>query len=144
MGQNIAVSKAAKLLGINRSELNKRLLAADIPTFEGVVDLEKVRCIAPSLDLEGQGVLDDRVRYLRENVSKPKRDSLFSHNRDLEAEVRHLSSELIVEAQMAGHYRQILEDIGRKLGELQTAKDESTRDAAFEICQWLRTRITEH
>lgn len=141
MAQRITVSKAAKLLGISRGDLNKRLLAADIPTFEGDVDLEKVKCIAPTLRIEGKGVLDERVRYLRENAAMPKHDGIQA-KRDLDAEVRRLSSELVVETQMANHYRDILEDVGRKLGELQMSADPDTRKAGFELCQWLRQRIT--
>ena len=142
MSQRIAVSKAARLMGIPRGELNKRLLAADIPTFEGEVDLERVKCIAPTLKVEGAGVFDERVRYLRENAAKPKRGGI-APKRDQEAEIRRLSSELIVESQIAEHYRQILEDVGRKLGEMQMSNDPNTRTAAFDMCQWLRARITE-
>lgn len=143
MSQRIAVSKAARLLGISRGDLNRRLLAADIATFEGDVDLEQVKCIAPTLKLDGGGVLEERVRYLRDTLSKPQRGDTVVAKRDLEAEVRHLSAELIVESQMAAHYRNILEDVGRKLGEMQTAPDAATRAAAFELCEWLRARITD-
>lgn len=143
MGQRIAVSKAARLLGISRGDLNRRLLAADIATFEGDVDLEQVKCIAPTLKLDGGGMLEERVRYLRDTLSKPQRGDTVVAKRDLKAEIRHLSAELIVESQMAGHYRDILEDVGRKLGEMQTAPNPETRAAAFELCQWLRARITD-
>lgn len=142
MDDRITVSKAAKLMGVSRAELNKRLLAADISTFEGHVDLEKVKCIAPLLKIEGSGILEERVRYLRENAVMPKHDAMSSQ-RNLADEVRRLSSELIVETQMANHYRDILEDVGHKLGEMQTSDNPETRDAGFEFCQWLRGRITE-
>jgi hypothetical protein len=144
MGQRITVSKAAKLLGIKRSELNKRLLAANIETFEGDVDLEKVKCIAPTLKVDGAGVLDERVRYLRENVAKPTIRDAVTERQDMESEVRRLSSELIVETQMANHYRDILEDVGRKLGELQMSDNAEAREFGFEFCEWLRKRIAEN
>ena len=70
MDNSISVSKAAKLLGMKRSELNALLSAADIPTFEGAVDFEKVKCVSPSLDLSDPEILD-RVKYIRENLAKP-------------------------------------------------------------------------
>lgn len=142
--KRIAVSKAAKLIGISRGELNKRLLAAGIETFEGEVELERVKCIAPSLD-PGASAVMERVRFIRDNVSKPLGgDSIAMTNQNLGDEVRRLSSELMVEAQMAAHYRQVLEDIGHKLGELQTSNDPHTRDLGFELCQWLRDKITSN
>jgi len=66
-GERIRVSKASRLLGVKRSELNSRLEAAQIETFEGDVDYEKIKCIAPSLGANQPEL--NRVRLICENVS---------------------------------------------------------------------------
>jgi len=139
MNERITVSKAAKLLDITRSELRKRLAAAQIETFEGEVDLEQVRCIAPDLKLADQEIIE-RVKYLRNDTSKAPRDDSVQSIHDLQSEVRKLSAQLSVESQMAQHYRDIVEELGRKLGEMQTADDPAQRDAALALCQWLREK----
>ncbi len=139
MNERITVSKAAKLLSITRSELRKRLAAAHIETFEGEVDLEQVRCIAPNLKLADQEILD-RVKYLRNDTTKAPRDETVGSIHDLQAEVHKLSAALTIETQMAQHYRDIVEDLGRKLGQMQTADDPAERAAALKLCQWLREK----
>lgn len=141
MEERIAVSKAAKLLGINRAELNQRLLAAGVATFEGTVDLEKVKCIVPSFNFENRAV--DRAQYLRENVSKPfPGDTVIPHN-ELAAEVQRLRAELVVENQISMRYQKIIEDIADKLGDLQLSDDPERKETAFELCAWLRQEITQ-
>ncbi|GAB6051279.1 hypothetical protein JCM17960_00990 [Magnetospira thiophila] len=141
MGKHIAVSKAARMLGVNRTDFNKRLLAAGIPTFEGHVDLEKVKCIAPSLGL-ASSLMVERVDSIRDNLSKPLHDSSLAVPHDqLADEVRHLTAQLMIESHMAGRYRQILDEVAAKLGELQISESGERREMAFELCAWLRGHI---
>ncbi len=141
MENSISVSKAAKLLGLKRSELNQRLSAADIPTFEGEVDFEKVKCIAPSLDLSDPEILE-RVKYIRENMAKPVPGMIADHQgRDLSVEVQKLTKDLMIETQTANHYRDIINELAAKLGELQKSKVPAQQELGFELCQWLRDKI---
>ncbi len=142
MGERIGVSKAARLLGVKRADLNKRLVSAGIPTFEGEVDFEKVKCIAPSMDIEAPEFLD-RIQCIRENAAKPV-TSLPSTNdpQTLAEEVQRLSSELVIETQMGHHYRQVIIDLAEKLGTMQLSGSPEYRETAFELCEWLRSEIT--
>ena len=139
MNERITVSKAAKLLSITRAELRKRLAAAHIESFEGEVAVEDVRCIAPDLKLADQEILE-RVKYLRNDASNLPRDETVQSIHDLQAELRRVSAELSIETQMASHYRDIVEDLGRKLGRMQTADDPAERKTALMLCQWLREK----
>jgi len=137
----ISVAKASKLLGIKRSELNEQLRAADIPTFEGNVDFEAVKAIAPAISLCESEILD-RVRYIRENGQKTDRHEIENRSvQDLAAEVRKLRTDLMVEQRTADHYEQILVDLARKLGDLQSSDNEETKSTAFGLCEWLRENI---
>jgi CDP-4-dehydro-6-deoxyglucose reductase, E3 len=137
----ISVAKASKLLGIKRSELNEQLRAAEIPTFEGNVDFEAVKAIAPAISLCEAEILD-RVRYIRENGQKTDRHDAENRTvQDLAAEVSKLRTDLMVERRTADHYEQILVDLARKLGELQSSDNEETKVTAFGLCEWLRENI---
>jgi len=139
MGQRIGVSKAARLLGIKRSELNKRLAAANIDTFEGKVDFDKVKCIAPSLDL-GDPELE-RIQRIRESASYPDGDGLDDAPNELKDKIKRLRVEAAVEAETAREYRNIIEDVAAKLGELQASENEERRRIGFELCEWLRNKV---
>ena len=137
----ISVAKASKLLGIKRSELNEQLRAAEIPTFEGNVDFEAVKAIAPAISLCESEILD-RVRYIRENGEKIDRRDLDDRSmQELSAEVSKLRTDLMVEKRTADHYEEILVDLARKLGELQSSDNEETKATALELCNWLRVNI---
>ncbi len=142
MGEQIGVSKAARMLGVKRADLNKRLDSAGISTFEGEVDFEKVKCIAPSLDIEAPEFLD-RIQCIRENAAKPVAPPPSSNDpRVLADEVQRLSSELLIETQMGHHYRQVIVDLANKLGKMQMSGSPEYRETAFELCEWLRGEIT--
>ena len=140
MGQRIGVAKVAKLLGIKRGDLNKRLQAADIPTFEGEVDYEKVRCIAPSLNFGDPAVR--RAQYMREDTSKTfHKDQATLEREALEHEVKHLTTELMVASREADYFQDILQEMADRLGEVQMGERGERQALAFELCGWLRNRI---
>jgi len=137
----ISVAKASRLLGVKRSELNEQLQAANIPTFEGNVDFEAVKGIAPAISLCESEILD-RVRYIRENSLKTDRRGLEDRTiQELSAEVSKLRTDLMVEQRTSDHYEELLVSLARKLGELQSSDNEETRTTALGLCEWLRENI---
>ena len=137
----ISVSRASKLLGIKRSELNEQLSASDIQTFEGMVDFEEVKAIAPAISLCEAEILD-RVRFIREDTSKLPPADLEEQSREhLEAKVRKLTTDLMVETRTVERYEQILVTLARQLGELQSSESEGERELAAKLCEWLRAEI---
>jgi len=141
MGEMIGVSKAARIIGVSRSDLSKRLAHAGIDTFEGQVDLEKVKCLAPSLNLADPDV--ERLELIRENpVARIHSGDAASSKQDLLDEVHRLSTELMVEAGMSAQYRKLVEDIAAKLGEMQISEAGERRQIAFELCEWLRHKAS--
>mgnify|MGYP006966890556 CR=1 FL=1 len=141
MDNQISVSKASKLLGVTRAELNEQLHAANISTFEGKVDYESLKSMAPAISLCEQDIIT-RVRFIREDVSKRDRRKPddMSH-RELAAKVKILSTNLMVETRTSDHYEQILVDLAGKLGELQTSKNDEVRKIAISLCEWLRENV---
>jgi len=139
MGQRIGVSKVARMLGIKRSELNKRLSAANIKTFEGDVDFEQVKCIAPLLDLGDANI--DRVQRIRDSATYTGSGETHNISGNAQDKIRHLSNDLAIEAQMSREYLALIEDIAAKLGELQTSDNEERRRIGFELCEWLRNKV---
>jgi hypothetical protein len=140
MGQNISISKAARILGIKSSELSKRLTAAGVTAFEGEVDFEKVKCVAPNLTVGD--IAEERQRLIRHNTLKP----VAGHDSDATAQelserVRRLTSDLAVEAQLNENYLQIIKEMADRLGALQMSEDGERREMAFELCEWLRAKV---
>ena len=141
MSQMIGVSKAARMIGVSRSDLSKRLARAGVATFEGQVELEKVKCLAPSLNLTDPEM--DRLGLIRENpMERVHSSDVKSSKQDLLDEIHRLSTELMVETGMNQQYRQLLEDVAGRLGEMQVSEVGERREIAFELCEWLRHKAS--
>jgi len=141
MENRIGIAKAAKMLGIDRAELNERLLSAGIESFEGEVDFESVKRIAPSLNLSESKIMR-RVKYIRENCAKLSELSPGrSTEEELECQLQKMMTELMVETRRGDRYRHIIDDVIDKLGELQKSEDERTRELALELSSWLVDEI---
>jgi len=140
VGERISISKAAKLLGVSRADLNQRLLAADVPTFEGQVDYEKLKCIAPVLGLEAESFIS-RIRSIRENAASISDDKSLKYVMDPHREIKRLRTELLVKTNEIEELEEILCDLTDRLGELQLNGSEEQKEISFEICKWLRNRV---
>ncbi len=143
MDNQISVSKASRLLGMSRAELTAQLHAANIMTFEGKVDFESLKTVAPAINLCEEDILS-RVRYIREDVTKKDRrnpDELS--NQELAAKVKKLTTDLMVEARTADHYEKMLVELARQFGELQTSENDEVRKLAASLCEWLRKSIRD-
>lgn len=141
MENRISISKAARLLGLKRGELNARLAAANIETFEGQVNFEEVKCVAPSLKLSDPEILE-RAKTLREkSVAKYGGSEKFPEHLDLVTEIQRVTTDLIVEAHKANHYREIINEMIEELGRHQLSEIAERRDLALEMCRWLRGKV---
>jgi len=141
MEKRISISQAARLLDITTKELNTRIAAANIPTFEGEVDLEQVKCVAPSLKLSDPAILK-KVQYLRENTLHPIQNLDRDQGGDKAAgEMQKIASQLMIEVQEANHYREIINELVKELGHHQLSGEPGKQELAFELCRWLRERI---
>ncbi|MGB0749546.1 MAG: hypothetical protein ACPGO3_12450 [Magnetospiraceae bacterium] len=142
MARMIPISTAARAVGLKRAELTRRIRAADIEMFEGQVDYERLKCILPSLDLDDAGAAAERVRFIRENPIKSREKQALSHpSRNLEAEVKRLMTEVLVQTRRAEEYRAVLADMVDHLSALTATEEGAREDLAFELCAWLRRRI---
>jgi len=67
MSQWLTLSRAAHLLGISRIALQARIREGDLPSFDGMVDVEDLQRSWPELDLEESGSFE-KTRAIREDA----------------------------------------------------------------------------
>lgn len=142
MEQRIGVSKAARYLGIKRSELIKRLAAAKIETFEGEVDFEKIKCIAPQFEQIDPHL--SRLDKIREKTFFYDGDKIQGSAEELQNRIKRLTVDAAIDAEVARDYLKIIEDVAAKLGTLQASDNEERRKIGFELCEWLRNKVNTH
>ena len=67
MTQLLSLSRAARLAGVTRSELQKRIRRGEITTFEGEIEVSDLLRVYPEVSLEQSGDLE-RVERIKANA----------------------------------------------------------------------------
>ena len=139
MSRYLNLAKAARLVGISRQELQARIRAGELATFEGQVDAAELGRLYPGVDAEESAVLE-RVRRLRERaVTKYDMSQLPSEAR-LADEVNRLRLALDdAEVEIAA-YRDLCEELRRRLSAIQAGGDHEQRLVLQALLSWMLSR----
>ena len=143
MTQRVGVAIAARMLGVPRSTLQRLIRDGKLACFDGQVDVAELNQRYPGLIRE-EPLIVEQVRTLRQTAfGRRVRDVAAPDHADPEVQVRRLSSELDIEKLAAKRYREILDDLARKLGHMQAGTDPEQRLLAEELCLWLHARLDQ-
>jgi CDP-4-dehydro-6-deoxyglucose reductase len=116
MTQRVSLSRAARLAGVTRAELQRRIRKSELTTFEGELDIADLLRVYPSVSLEKTGKL--------EQVERIKADALpRSHDADtalpspevLVARIRSLGAALARKAAQADAQAALLTELRERL-----------------------------
>jgi CDP-4-dehydro-6-deoxyglucose reductase len=133
----LSLSRAARLAGVTRAELQRRIRQGELTTFEGDIDVADLLRVYPSVTLEKTGKL--------EQVERIKADALpRSHDGDtalpspevLVARIRSLGKALARKAAQADAQAALLD-------ELRTRLAEADQPGTDELLGWLDARRAE-
>ncbi len=137
MGERVSIAKAARLLGLDRHELCERLCRAGFESFEGRVELDAVKRVAPKLNLE-DGRINERVRLIRETarrrgaVTPPRKNEL-----ELQDQIDRLHNQWLAERRKAQEYYVLFDRVVDELGSWQNDKDPQRAAFAREFSEWI-------
>ena len=98
MTRLVTVSRAAKLVGVSRGNLQRRIRDGEIESFEGMVDLTTLADHFPNVTLEDNSILERMERIIESAARKarnPKQTSLPADMETLATRVNILSEELV-------------------------------------------------
>ena len=132
MPRLITLSRAARLVGVKRGALQKKIRQGELRTFEGELLMADLLQAYPQTEVEDTTMLE-RVEHIMENavnkVVRPAKDD--PPNTDtLAARILALGQELARARQDGRRYADLVTDIQQKLEEL-TPEAEQTQDLTF-------------
>jgi len=140
----ITLSRAARLVGVKRGALQKRIRQGELRTFEGELLLADLLQAYPQTEVEDTTMLE-RVEHIMENaVNKIVRPaSEESPDTDtLAARILALGQELARARQESRRYEDLVADMQQKLEEL-APEAEQTQDASFsKLKHWFTLALT--
>jgi len=138
MTQLLSLSRAARLAGVTRSELQKRIRRGELTTFEGEIAAGDLLRVYPEVDLEHSGDLE-RVEHIKANAL-PKThqdDGALPGAQVLIARLKSLSRVLVEKAAALETAEALLAELDTRLTTMAESAAPDTAVRTREIQAWL-------
>ncbi|EXJ16298.1 2Fe-2S iron-sulfur cluster-binding protein [Imhoffiella purpurea] len=140
----LSLSRAARLAGITRAELQRRIRGGDIPTFEGAVAVEDLLRTFPSIRLSDDSALERVERIKREALPKQDgRDTRLPDPQVLVSRLHGLSEGLAERMAELESANVLLDEIGERLKGLADLPADQVSSALGSMSHWLAERRTQ-
>ena len=139
MPQLLTLSRAARIAGVTRSELQKRLREANTDSFEGQIRISDLHALYPDVDLESDPVFE-RVQRIKSNA-RPKMEYTDGWMPDAEVLMTRLKqmNQVLVHTKAALYNREEL--LGEILERLIRLRDDAGTPGVRDLRQWLQQHL---
>jgi CDP-4-dehydro-6-deoxyglucose reductase len=142
MARLVSVARAARIIGVDRKNLQGQIRRGELPTFEGQIDIDLIQDLYPTTRFEDSGALE-RTRHIKETAFGRRVMSriLPDSNEDLANKNHNLQKDLAIERLKARRYEDLVHALGRELNKLQ---ENATREQSMTIAclkGWLLVQL---
>ena len=132
MSQLLTVFRAARLAGVSRSTIQKRIQDGDLPTFEGMVAADDLLQLYPNTVLEHNPEIERLENIKAKAFSRRVREKLMPSPEVMFERLNRLGQELSDTRHRLVHYQDLLDEVQRRL---QKGED------ADSLAHWLKSAI---
>ncbi|MFO7604054.1 MAG: 2Fe-2S iron-sulfur cluster-binding protein [Gammaproteobacteria bacterium] len=119
MTRLLSVSRAARLVGITRGALQKRIRQGDLESFEGDVSLDDLAQLFPDMQIEDKSMREKMDRFIETALQRARYKKLseltLPDSDTLLARVRSLSREIVDLQDKARLYQDAFERLNRQI-----------------------------
>lgn len=138
MTQLLSLSRAARLAGVTRSELQKRIRRGELTTFEGEIAVSDLLRVYPEVTLEQSGDLE-RVERIKANAlpKSHQGDGALPSSQVLISRLKSLSEVLVEKATALEAAEAILAELDARLATTVESAKAETAVCTREIQAWL-------
>ena len=141
MSQLLSLSRAARLVGVNRSELQKRVKQGELTTFDGMVNVDNLLASFPSVQLEDNTEYS-RVLFIKERAfGKRVFERAMPDVETLATRVNELSRELTLSQTQIKQYKILLDRLRGKINEVEDQSASETRTTMNSLKNWLAEEV---
>jgi CDP-4-dehydro-6-deoxyglucose reductase len=142
MERYLSVSRAARLAGVSRGEIQRRIRAGDLETFEGEVSVSALQSVYPQVRPEEDRVLE-RVSRLQINaVHKMPLDDL-PREAVLIEQIERLRRQLDDERAEKEYYKGVVVNLKDRMVELQEGCDRQQRAMLQALVNWMLRKLEQ-
>lgn len=141
MGQQLALAKAASMLGVNRHDLQKLVHDGDLHAFEGKVDVDELRQRYPALALQDNPMLE-RTQLIRQTAfARRVADTVAPDSDSLERQLRKRNSDLSIANAKMKKFRICIEELAQLLGDLNRTATPEQKKVIGVVNSWLLDKL---
>ncbi len=143
MSQLLTLTRAARLVGVTRGVLQRRIKRGELATFEGMVTLDELLRAYPEAESR---VVDDamleRLEQIKDNaLAKYATKTVLPDAQILAARATALGKELAETKARFQHHTAVVETLEHKLAEIGQADDAQLRPAINALHEWLAREL---
>jgi len=135
MPRLITLSRAARLVGVKRGALQKRIRAGELRTFEGELLLSDLLHAYPQTSIEDTSMIERVEQIMEQAVNKIIRPAEDTPD-TLAARILVLGQELGEARQQARRYKALADDLQKKFNELSPTDDKTQAQAFSTLKKW--------
>ncbi len=141
MSQFISLSRAARLVDVTRSELQRKIQLGELIAFEGMITLDNLLAAYPDAQLEDNTEYS-RLLFIKERAfGKRVFERIMPDVETLVTRVNELSKELTLSQAQVQQFNALLERLRGKLGEIENQDEASTRTTIGTLKYWLADEV---
>jgi CDP-4-dehydro-6-deoxyglucose reductase len=140
MPQHLAISRAAKLLGVSRASLQKRIKDGGLHSFDGTITSDELLQLYPDLQLEDSGLFERTQEIKQEAFRRRIMDRTLPAKEVLAERLFEQSIELDSIKQHLQHYHTLVVGVQEKLQEL-ARRAPAARPALRDLDEWLEQAL---
>lgn len=141
MPQLLSLSRAARLVGVTRGALQKKIQNGDLASFDGTVTVDDLLAAYPGAQLEDNSEFD-RVTYIKERAfGKRVFERSLPEAEVLAARLTELSRELVGSQGRTRRFDTLLERLRARLGEIESEGSGEVKAAVAVLRDWLKAEV---
>lgn len=143
MPQLLTLSRAARLVGVTRCALQKKIQSSELSTFEGHVAVTELLRVYPATQMQDTTMLERMAQIKAEATYKQQRENetVLPSPEVLAARLTKLSKELISAKSELKKYSQLVETLTQKLSDTDKTDEANLRSSLHALHDWLKTEI---
>ncbi len=143
MSQLLSLSRAARLVGVTRTALQKKIKDGELPSFDGTVTPEDLLRVYPQTQFEDNSEFE-RITQIKEKAfGKRVFERALPDKEVLAARIADLSKQLAEVDARLKRYDELLQKLSDKLGESVSRHGVEVRTALEDFRDWLTAQLDE-
>jgi CDP-4-dehydro-6-deoxyglucose reductase len=150
MSQLLTLSRAARLVGVSRGALQKKIKDGELPTFEGMVAPAELLRVYPQTHLEDNALLEHLMQIKESAFAKRIRERILPDPEVLAVRLSDLGHELAEVRTQLARYRAVSTEFDQRLAALTEHLPADARHDVGTLRDWLQSALarapdeTEH